>query len=128
MKCVHHTMKVHKTTIFVIKFIYVMETFHKFFSSILKYVDITIHIGKWPQRLVNHGSNNNGSKKIIKQEFEQQFLASCTRRNLHIFNYSLQLFFSYKWHLQLKWLIVAMDKLHNTLVANDDLMMMSSHR
>jgi hypothetical protein len=34
MKCVHHTMKVPKTSICVITIVYVMETFHKFFSSI----------------------------------------------------------------------------------------------
>jgi hypothetical protein len=42
------------------------------------------------------------------------------RRNLHIFYYNLQLIFSCKRHLQLKWLIVALDKLHKTLVTNND--------
>jgi hypothetical protein len=48
--------------------------------------------------------------------------------NMHIFNYSLELIFSCKWHLQLKWLVVALDKLHKTLIANDDVMMVSSRR
>jgi hypothetical protein len=51
-----------------------------------------------------------------------------TSKNLHIFNYNLQLIFCCKWHLQLKWLIVVLDKLHKTLIINDDLMMMSSQR
>jgi len=39
-----------------------------------------------------------------------------TSRNLHIFNYNLQLIFSCKWHLQLKSLIAVLDKLHKTLI------------
>jgi hypothetical protein len=45
------------------------------------------------------------------------------KRDLHIFNYNLQLDFNCKWHLQWKWLIVAFDKLHKTLAANIDVMM-----
>jgi len=45
-----------------------------------------------------------------------------------IFYYDLQQIFDCKWHLQLKWLVIALDKLHKTLLANDGVMMMSSHR
>jgi len=33
IKCVHHTMKIHKTPICVITIVYAMEAFHKFFQA-----------------------------------------------------------------------------------------------
>jgi hypothetical protein len=44
------------------------------------------------------------------------------------FYYKLQQIFNCKWHLQLKWLVIVLDKLHKTLPANDGVMMMSSHK
>jgi len=85
------------------------------------------------KNILNNTFYKEDSNEIIHKEILMWFSkdiksnkwSECTRRNLHIFYFSLQLIFSHKWHLQLKWLVVALDKLHVTLVANDDVMTMS---
>ncbi len=66
--------------------------------------------------------HNNKMPSLINLGLEH------TRTKLHIFNFNLGLNFSRKWHSQLKWFMVALNKSHATLVANIDVMIMSSHR
>jgi hypothetical protein len=67
IKCVHHTMKIHKTPICVITIIYAMETFHKFFQAFSNMWTLLYTLVNDLNGLLLTMDLTNGSKKIIKQ-------------------------------------------------------------
>jgi hypothetical protein len=73
----------------------------------------------WKWQTLRH---NNKRPSLLNLGLEH------TRKILHTFNFNLGLIFSHEWHSQLKWLVVVLNKSHVTLVANVDVMIMSSHK